>query len=194
MSVNEVNPRPGWNPDPETGGTRYWNGSQWLATRPKRRPFAAPSFHKGWGIGLLAVGVLAALTSPAQLFSDDAGSTTADRIGTFFVALVVGCVCTAVGVYLLRGQGPTDKQVHETAARAAGSERLVQQQAFMAPPTAPPASMKPTVSDAAAVAQINALSNPETATSLRNLRDLMETGILSEAEYQAAKKKLLGLS
>ena len=49
-----------------------------------------------------------------------------------------------------------------------------------------------TNNDAAAAARINALSNPETAQALRNLQNLLHTQVLTEAEFQAAKDKLLG--
>jgi hypothetical protein len=49
-----------------------------------------------------------------------------------------------------------------------------------------------TNNDAAAAARINALSNPETAQALQNLQNLLQTQVLTEAEFQAAKDKLLG--
>lgn len=63
-------------------------------------------------------------------------------------------------------------------------------------PTAAPAVVvnvsSTTNYDAAAAARIDALSNPETAQALQNLQNLLHTQVLTEAEFQAAKDKLLG--
>lgn len=45
---------------------------------------------------------------------------------------------------------------------------------------------------AVAVAQVNALSNPETAIALQKLHNLLFTRVLTDAEFAAAKEKLLG--
>lgn len=185
---------PGWHPDPATGGTRYWNGARWLASRPKRRPFAAAGAHKGWGIGLLAFGVLAAVTSPGQIFSDEAGDTLLERTGSFLGVLLMGFVCTAVGLYLFRGQGPTNKAVQELAAQVAASERSMahRDRARSVAPTPVPSSRTQPSTDAALVAQINAISKPETAQALQNLHNLLYTRVITEAEFRAAKDRLLG--
>ena len=46
--------------------------------------------------------------------------------------------------------------------------------------------------DAAHAAQVNAIANPETAQALQNLHNLLYTRIITQAEYDAAKARLLG--
>lgn len=116
----------GWKPDPETGGTRYWDGRRWTGdSRPARQSFAAQSAHLGWAIALLAVGGLSALGSPSNFFPRTAvdratgiETTTTAGPGAFVISLIFGLACLAFGLYLLRGKGPTTKAV-EAKARAA---------------------------------------------------------------------------
>jgi len=108
---------PGWYPDLETGGTQYWDGRRWTGDkRPRRLPFAAESANRGWGLGLSIFGVLSLITSPAQ-FGNSTPDSTTSPLGAFFTALIMGVVLTAVGVYLLRGRGPSTKEVIARLAR-----------------------------------------------------------------------------
>ena len=101
------------------------------------------------------------------------------------------------GVYLLRGQGPTTKAVLERIRR----ERLASD-AYGTPPAhshfeAVPAFNSASNTDQTAAAtitaaQIQAISNPETARALQNLQALLYTRTISPEEFQRAKNKLLG--
>jgi hypothetical protein len=46
--------------------------------------------------------------------------------------------------------------------------------------------------ESATAAQINALASPETAKAIQNLQNLLYTHAITDEEFQAAKKKLLG--
>lgn len=108
--VNE--PRiPGWYPDPSTRGTKYWDGMQWTGDkRPPRKPFAAASAHRGWGIALTILGVLFFASSPNQ-FAGGSESSTSSPIVSFLFAIILGIISICAGIYLLRGQGPSTKVV-----------------------------------------------------------------------------------
>src|SRR5690606_40069836 len=47
---------------------------------------------------------------------------------------------------------------------------------------------------AAAVAQIKAISDPDTARALQNLQNLLYSRVLTDDEFQTAKDRLLGLT
>lgn len=185
----------GWYPDAATGGMKYWDGSRWTGdTRSARKRFAAASAHRGWGIALTVFGVLSVLTSPSQLEQTAEDKTSSmSPVGQFLFAIVLGLALTAWGVYLFRGQGPTTKAVEARADAANMSTNLRR--------VAQPRQQSVVVNvgasstgDAAAVAQINALASPETARALQNLQNLLYTQALTDAEFQAAKDKLLGNS
>lgn len=53
-----------------------------------------------------------------------------------------------------------------------------------------PQSTTPPSGDTSAVAQINAIADPQTAKALQNLQKLLYTQELTEDEYQAAKDRL----
>lgn len=114
---------------------------------------------------------------------------------------MLSAALVAWGIYLLRGQGPTTKAVHERMRR----ERLASDvysttQAHSYFETAPAfnsASNSNTTTDQTAAAtitaaQIQAISNPETARALQNLQALLYTRTISPEEFQRAKNKLLG--
>lgn len=192
MSTDEMRPL-GWYPD-EQGGTRLWDGNRWTGdVRPPRNSFSAASANRGWGIGLLILGVLFILTSPAQFGQEDPSKSPA---AAFAFALVLGAGCAAWGVYLLRGRGPSTKDV---------LARLRSEQAVAAarhqPPPPSSQSSSPTIQininssnpvDSVGAAQVKAIANPETAQSIQNLQKLLYSRAITDAEFQAAKNKLLG--
>ncbi|GAA4816566.1 DUF2510 domain-containing protein [Nocardioides caeni] len=193
MSV-ERPPVPGWYPDPAKSGTRYWDGHYWVASRPERQPYAARAHHRGWGLTLLIFGVFSVLTSPTHPFNPESGETFVERLGIAFLSLVLGLVSAAAGLYLLRGRGPTEKAVQELSAQAAYRRAVAapRQDANPAAPPTPVEPVRPPMSDAARVAQINALANPDTAQALQNLNHLRYTRVITEDEFRAAKARLLG--
>lgn len=171
---------PGWHKDEETGGTRYWDGSRWTGdVRPPRKPFAAAAAYRGWGLALIIIGAASIL----GMFSTDSP----------IAVLIAGLAIAAGGVYLYRGQGPTTKAV---------LNRLREERLRGLANTRPsPANNASTINinvgstnsgESAAAAQIQAISNPETAKSLQNLQNLLYTHAITDAEYEAAKRKLLG--
>ncbi|RQP11461.1 MAG: SHOCT domain-containing protein [Microbacteriaceae bacterium] len=110
------------------------------------------------------------------------------------VAIVVGGFC----VYMLRGRGPTTADVETRLAAerkeakakrrkanfwgvVAGAERLIR----------PRASGTPS-SESAAAAQVDALSDPQTAKALQELQKLLYTLAITDQEFAAAKQKLVG--
>lgn len=102
---------PGWYRDQATRGTQYWDGKRWTGfRRPPRRPFAAAASHRGWGIFLIVMGALFFVSAPSMLF-DPEGLENTSPVGAFFMALALGLIQVAGGMYLLRGRGPTTKHV-----------------------------------------------------------------------------------
>lgn len=101
----------------------------------------------------------------------------------------------AWGIYLLRGQDPTTKAVLERIRRVQLVNRTPPLYRFEAVPALNSASGNNTDQAAAATttaAQIQAISNPETARTLQNLQSLLYTRTISPEEFQRAKNKLLG--
>lgn len=185
----------GWYPDAATGGMKYWDGSRWTGdTRFGRKAFAAASAHRGWGIALTVFGVLSVLTSPSQLEQTQADETSSmSPAGQFLFAIVLGLALAAWGVYLFRGQGPTTKAIEARLAADSAASNL-RQVARPRPQSVVVNVGASSTGDAVAVAQINALASPETARALQNLQNLLYTQALTDAEFQAAKDKLLGNS
>lgn len=186
----------GWYPDESTGGTRFWDGRQWTSdTRPPRKAFAAESSHRGAGLTLMVIGVLCVLSSPAQ-FGQTSVETTTPPIVAFLFSIVLGIGLAAWGVYLFRGDGIATK----TVLARLEAERV--SQAVRATMPAPPQAAAQTIQINVAApvaqtggveeAQIKALSNPETAKAIQNLQNLLYTRAITDEEYEAAKRKLLG--
>ncbi|SNT15706.1 Short C-terminal domain-containing protein [Micrococcales bacterium KH10] len=183
----------GWYPDPDAGGTRYWNGSRWTGdTRPARKPFAAAAAHRGWGIALIVFGLLSLVMSPGDLFdpTGDSGLSMFERLGAFFFRGFSGIIAALWGLYLVRGQGPTTKAVQKRVAFADHVQAVAEYTAAPmrsyepAPLVDPvPTQPQPVVPDGPA-AQIDALAK---------LAELHQSGALNDVEFAAAKGKILGL-
>ncbi|WP_227000983.1 SHOCT domain-containing protein [Protaetiibacter intestinalis] len=109
------------------------------------------------------------------------------------VLLVAGAAC----VYFLRGQGPTTQEVETRLAEerkvaaakrrranawgiVAGIERVIRPRSTA------------TNAESAAAAQIDALSDPATAQAIQNLQKLLYTRAITDAEFEAAKNKIVG--
>lgn len=180
----------GWYPDPDTGGTKYWDGSRWTGdTRPPRRPFAAEAREDvGWLV--VMSGACFVLLIIMGVFEGE--------ITPIAALASVPLICVAaggIGAYLLRGQGPTTQDVEARLAeehKAAQKKRRAANFASFATrlvgvrPSAAPAG-----GDMAEAARVNALADPETARALQNLQNLVYTRTITDKEYQAAKDKLL---
>lgn len=133
---------PGWVPDPRTGGTAYWDGWRFTGDRrPPRRRFAAAARHTKagavsilFGVTFLTTGakavrrpelsIWAADEPPSELMSsltralDDANyAFSLEAFASMAIYLAIGAGLTAVGLYLLRGRGPTTKAVHQRLNR-----------------------------------------------------------------------------
>lgn len=185
---NPVPTGKGWHPDPDTGGTRYWDGLRWTGDRrPPRKPFAAASSQSHLA-GAVAMG--------------GASWSLLLWMGSMYVAAILfGLATVAIGIYLLRGQGPSTQDVEARLAeedKVAKSRRRTANvatfaagvgQFFKRPQTTPASSPNP---DTTSAAQINAISNPETARALQNLQNLLYTRAITDQEFQAAKDRLLG--
>jgi len=179
----------GWYPDPYTGGTKYWDGKRWTGdTRPRRKQFAAAAADRATGGMVIFMG-----GAFMVLIFMGVGDKSMPVSALFFVP-VIGLAVAAISAYVLRGQGPTTRAIEvrlaaERKAEAADdkAERKADLRTAILRRIAPPTS-----NDASAAAQINALSNPETAKALQNLQNLLYTQVLTEAEFQAAKDRLLG--
>lgn len=176
----------GWYPDPKTGGTRYWDGQSWTGdSRPPRRRFAAESSP-----GCLAL--LALLGGCAAII---AGCVTLLVPVIGLPLLLLGIAGFVYGVYLMRGKGPSTMLVKHRLAQ----EELERGRRAEADQRTRPAELTiqlgaPLISDEAVVraAQIEALSDPDTAQALQNLQNLLYTRTITDAEFQAAKDQLLG--
>src|SRR5699024_5498327 len=107
--------RPGWYPDAETRGTKYWDGTRWTGhARPPRKFFAAKSGRRGWGVFVIIIASMMVLLSPLE-FTDE--GSPGDPFTNFLQVFIVGLAFVAFGIYLLRGEGPTTKAVQYQLAR-----------------------------------------------------------------------------
>jgi membrane protease subunit (stomatin/prohibitin family) len=71
--------------------------------------------------------------------------------------------------------------------RAAGQQHEAEQDAALAQQQAPP----PAAAPAPAAAAPAAMSESERIEALKNLKELLDTGVLTQAEFDAQKQKLL---
>ncbi len=146
---------PGWLPDPSTGGTAFWDGQRFTGDRrPPRRKFAAEARLSRSGALWLLCGALLLVTGVRALWTPELGLghvTDDSSEGTFwdniaqalddadfafgleafgssavYIALALGC--GALGIYRLRGRGPTTKKV----IRRLEAERHAHQRAMFA--------------------------------------------------------------
>jgi len=183
----------GWYPDPATGGTRYWDGSRWTGdTRPRRRPFAPACSTGPLGYLLVFLAVMWLILCVMTFRETQNGGYIVGGIAFLLLSI-------PAGIYLLRGQGPSTAEVEARLAAERKEAKAKRRAADVAGVVAglgrigrprPPAA--PMSGDAAAVAQIEAIARPDTARALQNLQNLLYTQAITEAEYQAAKDKLLG--
>ena len=190
----------GWYPDDSTGGTRFWDGRQWSGdVRPIRQSYAAPYRSRAWGLPLTIIGTVALLGSPAQLSAERPEGATSGAV-VFWWSIAVGIVCLSIGIYFLRGRGPSTRSVltrweHEQAERARldAAQRAADEVEARAlqDADARTAQLADTRSRAVA-AQIEALSDPDTAKALKALQDLLYTRTITEEEFRKAKDRLLG--
>lgn len=183
---------PGWYEDPETKGTSYWDGHRWTGdSRPPRKPFAAEALETKKGGWFLGIGIFFLIGTFAT------GTESELDLGTRVVSFLISIPLIVIGIYMLRGKGPTTKAVvqrvarenqetqarHEAAAYAASQAQIARQRA---PQTFSPAPN----TDAAQAAQVNAIANQDTAKALQNLQELLFTRTITDEEFQAAKNKL----
>lgn len=200
---NRHDPAPkaaGWYPDPDVeGGTRYSDGSTWTGdVRPPRRPFAAAGHHQEWP-GLFIFGAIFLIMSFFSPGMNDGSMSPGGMVGLFFFLFIGGLALITASVYLKRGRGPTTQEIENRIAEDEKEAKAKRRSANVASffsgfgrRASVPASTIDT--QAAAVAQINAISDPDTARALQNLQNLLYTQALTDDEFQAAKDKLLGPS
>lgn len=186
----------GWYPDPQTGGSRYSDGKRWTGdVRPPRKPFAASSKNSALGICGIVLGLTFPLMGIGALTEGETSGSP--NVGLFVGMLVIGVLGIAAGIYALRGQGPSTEEVR---ARLVAEEKEAKAKRRAANVAGIAASLtgrrrsegKPVEASAALAeaAQIDALSDPATASALQNLQNLLYTRAITDAEYQAAKDKL----
>jgi hypothetical protein len=180
----------GWYPDPNMGGTRYWDGNRWSGHhRPQRATFAAQSAHRGWGIGLAIFGALLIITSPGQLeVKTDADGDTTGGPGSLALGITLALGLLALGIYLFRGRGVSTKMAVAEAKALAIDAEAREDKARAASLESAHANSAPDVE------RIKALANPETAKALQNLQSLLFTRVISDEEFNRAKARLLGES
>lgn len=175
----------GWYRDPETGGTKFWDGSRWSGdTRPRRRPFAAAADQRMLGIRVLGFG---GWFLPLSFFAGSINDGSLSTFGLFLTLFLIGSFAWAFGVYLLRGRGPTTASVLlRLNVRKWATEQAEQKVADLL------RRSRPASTDATAAARVKAIADPKTAQSLQDLQNLRYTGALTDQEYQIAKDHLLG--
>lgn len=192
--------RAGWYPDLSTGGTMYWDGSRWTGdTRPPRKRFAAASSPGVSALvlmvgGLMTVYGIIALSDPAKLAREDESISTVGAVvlGLVFT-FVVGPATLVAAFYFLRGRGPTDLDVKKRLAKKREEDDAAAKEAAKLSRRGRPFfGVNVEAPDVVGVAQVNAVANPETARALQNLQNLLYTQALTEAQYEAAKERLLG--
>lgn len=126
------------------------------------------------------------LMSPSYLLADPAEYDSSPLI-LFLSGLIGGGALLALGIYLLRGQGPTTRSI----------QKRLELQASATPHISPDSELGdnhnsfPADHFGAAAAQIKALSDPQTAKALQELQKLLYTRTLTEEEFQSAKDALL---
>jgi len=187
----------GWYPDPNTGGTRYWDGSRWTGdARPPRKSFAAAANHRDEGRGILGFGAMFLF---ASLFARQLNDGSVSTFGLFLVFFALGATGIAAGVYMTRGQGPTTEAIEKRLADEVKAAKTKRRTANIAGAAAAlgrfgrqQASTPPTGNEAAVAAQLNAITDPLTAKALQNLQNLLYTRTITNEEYAAAKDKLFG--
>lgn len=200
---NRHDPAPkaaGWYPDPDgEGGTRYSDGSAWTGdVRPPRRPFAAAGHHQEWW-ALFFFGAFFLVMSFFSPGMNDGSMSPGGMVGLFFFLFLGGLALITASIYLQRGREPTTQEIENRIAEEKKEAKVKRRSANVASffsgfgrRASIPASSIDT--QAAAVAQINAISDPDTARALQNLQNLLYTQALTDDEFQAAKDKLLGPS
>ncbi|MHA3724453.1 SHOCT domain-containing protein [Leucobacter sp. HY1910] len=127
-----------------------------------------------------------------------AGGESGDYSGVFWASLVL-VLALVVSVWMGRGRGPSTSEVENRIAsekkEAKARRRAANVASFFSGfgrrASGPAGAID---SQAATVAQINAISDPDTARALQNLQNLLYTQALTDDEFQAAKDKLLGPS
>lgn len=183
----------GWHPDPETGGTRYSDGTRWTGdVRPRRRPFAPASSTGPLGYLLVFIAVM-------FLFLSIMAFGETHNAGYLVGSIVLLLVSLPACVYLARGQGPSTAEVEARLAAERKEAKAKRRAANMAGFAAglaglgrPRAAAEPASSEAAEAEQIRAIADPETAKALQSLQHLLYAQVLTEEEFQGAKDKLLG--
>lgn len=130
---------------------------------------------------------------------NDGSMSPGGMVGLFFFMFIGGLVLVTASIYLKRGQGPTTQEIENRIAEEKKEAKVRRRSANVASffsslgrRASIPASTIDT--QAVTVAQINAISDPETARALQNLQNLLYTQALTDDEFQAAKEKLLGPS
>lgn len=178
----------GWQQDPDTGGTEYWDGSRGTGfTRPRRKIFAAPAHDRHKGLRALAVGGCGIFLGLATWVGANQVADRPTGWGWFVIlGLLVGIVGTAVGVYFLRGQGPTTDEVEDRLAKErkdrAETDRLAAQLVGRAPSPATETR----------VAEAKAMADPATLEAFRVLDKLFAAHQITRSGHEAAKERLLG--
>lgn len=184
---------PGWYPDHDTGGAEYWDGRRWTGDqRPRRRLFAAPAKEGRKGMIALALGGLGALLALVTWVGAKQEAERQSGWGWFVIfGLVVGIVGVAVGIYLLRGQGPTTEEVEARLAR----DREVQAQTdvraanLLKQGKVGRAGLTPDVTEAA---RIDAITTLKTAGVIRELERLLYARQITDSEFRRARDLLFG--
>ena len=113
-----------------------------------------------------------------------------------FLALAGGLALIAAGIYMLRGKGQALKEFDTFyAIQQKKNEDLMAQgwrgMLGLAPPRNGSVAATERNHYDLSAAQLNAVANPATANALQNLQNLLYTRAITDAEYQAAKDKLL---
>lgn len=99
------------------------------------------------------------------------------------LGLLVGIVGTAVGIYFLRGQGPTTDEVEYRLARERAGRAEDDRQA---------AQLNPAAESRAA--QVRATADPDTLQSVNTLQKLFDAHVMTKSEHETAMEKLIGAS
>lgn len=182
--MSEAEPStPGRYANPSTGGTRFWDGACFTGELLPASEGTPPS--RALALPLGVIGLMALTASP---FASQLNDGSVPTVGLFLGFFLTGALTLPLSVALYRGRARwirswSNRQASlrrqaEIAQQLKSQRRARRWNAVAQVLTAP--------------TQAQTVSQLQTTRALRNLHDLHTAGAITDYEYQAQKRKLLG--